>query len=269
MLDRLVVDALRAGRRVRATTALGRGSVSVLSVSVELALAMCPGEARRAFVLGRSRTASAARDRLLAAGWAVTHAPFLEAPSRRGSLLAAFDVIVTCTGTRGTVIPAQALENAAAHRDGAPVIVLDLSVPRDVDPRAAAVDGVLLHDVDTLALAAAPAVAARRAGIADAERIVDDELSRFETWCADRMLAPTIKALRSHVRDVVVHALGTVDSTTVEQLVNRMLHAPTRRLRAAAADGRAEHFTRLVRSLFGLDDELPGPGRAGGAGVTG
>jgi glutamyl-tRNA reductase len=262
MLDRLTVDALRAGRRVRATTALGRGSVSVLSVGVQLVVELCPGASRRALVLGRSRTATAARDRLLAGGWAVTCAPTAPARSPDGAFLAEFDAIVACTGTSGTVVGADALADAAAGRGGSPLVVLDLSVPRDVEARAGQASGVLLYDVDALAAAAAPVVAARCAGIADAERIVDDELGRFEAWRTDRMLAPTIKALRGHVRGVVA---DTVDAGSVERVVSRLLHAPTRRLRQAAAEGRAEHYALLVRSLFGVDDDVAGPAAPAGA----
>jgi glutamyl-tRNA reductase len=266
VLDRLVVEALRAGGRVRTTTPLGRGSVSVLSVGVQLVVELCPGAGRRALVLGSSRTAAAARDRLLASGWAITSAADLSSPSPLGPFLRAFDAVVTCTGTSGTIVPAPALADAARRR-GTPLLVLDLSVPRDVDPRARLADGVLLYDVEALGAVAAPAVASRRAGIPAAERIVDVELTHFEEWRADRMLAPTLKALRGHVRDLVVDALGDAvpsgpaagtgaDARTIERVVGRLLHAPTRRLRAAAADGSGAHRALLVQLLFGLDDDL-------------
>jgi glutamyl-tRNA reductase len=265
-LDRLVIDALRAGGRVRATTALGRGSVSVLSVGMHVAVELCPGAGRQALVLGASRTASAARDRLIADGWDVTSAADLSAPSPLGTFPEAFDAVVTCTGTSGTVVSAHALADAATRR-GAPLLVIDLSVPRDVDPRARHAEGVLLYDVDTLAARAEPAVACRRAGIPAAEQIIDAELDHFEAWRAHRMLAPTIKALRGHVRTLVVDALAdaapsgrtaVADARTIDRLVGRLLHAPVRRLREAAADGSRAHRAVLVRSLFDLDDDLAG-----------
>jgi glutamyl-tRNA reductase len=264
-LDRLVMEALRAGRRARATTALGRGTVSVLSVGMQLVAALCPDAGGRALVLGQSRTAAAACDRLLASGWAVTSAAGL--PTPLGSFLEAFDVVVTCTGTGATVVPAHALADAAARRTDTPLLVVDLSVPRDVDPRARDAAGVLLYDVDALAARAAPAVASRRAGIPAAEQIVDAELDHFEAWRTDRLLAPTIKALRGHVRSLVVDALadaapptGTAgtDARTVDRVVGRLLHEPMRCLREAAADGSGAHRAVLVRSLLHLDDDLAG-----------
>jgi glutamyl-tRNA reductase len=264
-LDRLVMEALRAGRRARATTALGRGTVSVLSVGMQLVAALCPGAGRRALVLGRSRTAAAACDRLLAGGWAVTSAADL--PMSLGTFLQAFDVVVTCTGTSQTIVPARALADAAARRGGTPLLVVDLSVPRDVDPRARDAEGVLLYDVDALAARAAPAVASRRAGIPAAEQIVDIELDHFEAWRTDRMLAPTIKVLRGHVRGLVVDAFADAapcgaaadtDARAVDRVVGRLLHEPMRRLREAAADGSGERRAVLVRSLLHLDDDLAG-----------
>jgi glutamyl-tRNA reductase len=232
---------------------------------MHVAVELCPGAGRRALVLGSSRTASAARDRLLADGWGVTSAADLSAPSPLGTFLQAFDVVVTCTGTSGTIVPADALADAAARRGDSPLLVVDLSVPRDVDPRAGDADGVLLYDVDALAARAAPAVACRRAGIPAAEQIVDAELDHFEVWRTDRMLAPTIKALRGHVRSLVVDALadaaprgaaGGTDARTVDRVVGRLLHAPMRRLREAAADGSGAHRAVLARSLLHLDDDL-------------
>jgi glutamyl-tRNA reductase len=233
---------------------------------------LCPGAGRRALVLGSSRTASAARDRLSALGWAVTPAADLSAPSPLGPFLEEFDAVVACTGTSGHVVAANALAEAAVGRGGTPLIVLDLSVPRDVDPRARLIDGVLLFDVDALPAIAAPAVASRRAGVAGAKRIVDEELDRFDAWRADQMLAPTIKALRDHVRDVLVDALGhapgpgpaaEADARTVERIVGRILHTPTRRLREATADGRGAESVLLLRWLFGVEGDPAGPGAAG------
>jgi glutamyl-tRNA reductase len=190
-------------------------------------------------------------------GWAVTQAADLPAPRSLGSFLRDFDVIVACTGASGHLIPAQALEEAAAHR-GTPLVVLDLSMPRDVDPSARHIDGVLLFDVDALPAMAETAVASRRAGVADAKRIVDEELDRFGAWRADQILAPTIKALRNHVRDVLVDALdqspgAEADAATVERIVGRILHTPTRRMREATADARGAESVRLLRWLFDVD----------------
>jgi glutamyl-tRNA reductase len=179
---------------------------------------------------------------------------------------------VACTGTSGHIVPADALAEAAVGRGGTPLVVLDLSVPRDVDARARLIEGVLLFDVDSLPALAAPAVESRREGVADAKRIVDEELDRFGAWRADQMLAPTIKALRDHVREVLVDALGQpagsgpaaeAGAQTVERIVGRILHMPTRRLREAAAEGRGAESVLLLRWLFGVDGDAPDLGAGG------
>jgi glutamyl-tRNA reductase len=124
---------------------------------------------------------------------------------------------------------------------------------------------VLLYDVDALAARAEPAVACRRAGVPAAEQIVDAQLDHFEAWRTDRRLAPTIKALRGHVRSLVVDALADAaprgaaagtDARTVDRVVGRLLYEPMRRLREAAADGSGAHRAVLVRSLLHLGDDL-------------
>jgi glutamyl-tRNA reductase len=136
---------------------------------------------------------------------------------------------------------------------------------RDVDPAARDLDGVLLYDVDDLAAAAEHALCTRRAAVPWADAIVQAELDRFEAWRAARSLVPTIKALRAHVRRTAVDALGDVmcpgcdDGAEVDEafepLFTHLLHAPTRRLRAAAADGAGDRYAEMARELFGLHDD--------------
>jgi glutamyl-tRNA reductase len=156
------------------------------------------------------------------------------------------------------------VDAAAAHRDR-PLLVLDLSVPRDVDPAARDLDGLLVYDIDDLGAAADHALDARRAGVPGAEVIVEQELDRFEAWRATRSLVPTIKALRAHVRRTAIDALGDALGSrhdgdaeveqALERLVTHLLHAPTRRLRAAAAAGVGDRYAGLARELFGLHED--------------
>jgi glutamyl-tRNA reductase len=266
VLDRLVRDGLRAGRRARHETSLGAGAVSLSSIAGGLARTLFDDTGgRRALVLGATRTARGLGGRLLADGWAVTSVPSVRTGPAVAPLLGAFDVVATATGTRARALPAEALIDAAATRADRPLLVLDLSVPRDVDPAARDLDGVLLYDVDDLGAAAEHALDARRAAIPGAEAIVEVELDRFEAWRVTRSLVPTIKALRAHVRRTAIDSLGDVLSAghdgeadveeALERMVTRLLHAPTRRLRAAAADGAGDRYAEMVREVFGLHDD--------------
>jgi glutamyl-tRNA reductase len=268
VLDRLVAHALRAGRRARSETALATGSVSLRSVATGLARTLV-GDATggRALVVGATGTARGLTRRLVADGWAVTS--FLElgdGPSL-APLLDAFDVVACATGTPLPLLPVEAVVDAAEARHGRPLLVLDLSVPRDVDAAARELDGVLLYDVDDLGAAAEHAIAGRRAAIPGAEVIVSEELDDFEGWLANRSPVPTIKALHEHVRRTVLEGLGdAVDgdaalATALERVVTRLLQAPTQRLRAAAASGAGDRYAELVRELFGLREDAPAAGR--------
>jgi glutamyl-tRNA reductase len=266
VLDRLVRDALRAGRRARHETSLAAGAVSLSSIATGLARTLFGGTAGgRALVVGATRTARGLGARLLADGWAVTSLPSVRTGPAIAPLLGSFDVVATATGTRARALPAEALIDAAAAHGDRPLLVLDLSVPRDVDPAARDLDGVLLYDVDDLGAAADHALDARRAGVLGAEAIVEQELDRFDAWRATRSLVPTIKALRAHVRRTAIDALGdTLGSRhdggaeveqALERLVTHLLHAPTRRLRAAAAEGVGDRYAELARDLFGLQED--------------
>jgi glutamyl-tRNA reductase len=258
-LEQLVAHAVRAGRRARAETGLATGAASLSSTVAVLARGLVgdPG-GRRALVIGGTRTARAAAERLRSDGWNVstdTIAHEQEPP------LAAFDIVVACSG-RGVAIGREALRAAASGRTGTPLLVVDLSVPRDIDPGVRDLPGVLLYDVDDVAGAGQHALAARRGHVPAAEAIVEDELQGFEGWRATRALVPTIKALRAHQRRALTDVLGELPDELVERLVTRLLHAPTARLREAAVSGAGEHWAQTARELFDLrGDAASGPAR--------
>jgi glutamyl-tRNA reductase len=250
MLDQLVAHALRAGGRVRAETGLARGPASLTSTVAALALELVgsPGE-RRALVIGHTRTARAAAQRLVSDGWNVTvesSIPNVGPP--------AFDMLVTCTGN-GAAVRHEWLGRMAAGREARPLLIADLSVPRDVEPAARELPGVLLYDVDDLARAGKRALADRRSHVPAAEAIVEHELRSFENWQATRAVVPTITALREHHRRAVTDALGDIPDHVVERLVTRLLHAPTARLRAAAAAGAGAAWAQTARELFAVGDD--------------
>jgi glutamyl-tRNA reductase len=251
-LEQLVAHAVRAGRRVRTETGLATGAASLTSTVVVLArgLVGAPG-GRRALVIGRTRTARTAAERLLGDGWSVTTSPVAFEPE---PALSTFDVVVACSGMGGA-IGRETLGAAAHGRTDTPLLVVDLSVPRDIDPAARGLPGVLLYDVDDVAGAGEHALAARRMHVPAAEAVVEEELRGFEGWRATRALVPTIKALREHQRRAVTDVLGELPDDLVERLVTRLLHAPTARLRAAALAGGGEYWAQTARELFDLGDD--------------
>jgi len=152
-------------------------------------------------------------------------------------------------------------------RRGKPLCILDLAVPRDVDPAIAQLENVFLYDVDDLQTVAAQATTRRRDEIPAAERIVEEETDLFWAWYGGLGVVPTIKELRArmeHVRAAELERalreldhLSPEDRAQLEQfsqvLLNKFLHQPTIALKKAAEEGHGYGLLEAVRRLFGME----------------
>ena len=152
------------------------------------------------------------------------------------------------------------------QRTARPLALLDLAVPRDVDPAAGDLEGVHLFDIDQLHAHVEASLDERRKEIPKVEALIVDEMERFIAWLRESTVQPVITGLRRKAEAIrqqelerTLRAMGSLDDEAVEQLhyfsralVNKLLHDPTMRLRQGAADGEAEQYTALVRSLFAL-----------------
>jgi glutamyl-tRNA reductase len=280
--NRLFRDALAAGKRVRSETGIARNNVSVSTVAVQLAGEFL-GELseRRVLVIGAGEnaelTARALRDRgvetLFVAnrrydralglaqrfgGRAVT---FDEMPRE----LEAADIVVTSTGAPHQILGREELEFVAASRMGRPLVLIDLAVPRDIEPSVRDCPGIALYDMDDLQRAVARNMDAREAEAAEALVLVREEVARFQDWMASLDVVPTISALRRRADEVVEQVLrenesrwetlSPADRERVELMaravVSRLLHEPTVRLK----DRSSYHYLHTIRELFGLDPE--------------
>jgi glutamyl-tRNA reductase len=154
-------------------------------------------------------------------------------------------------------------------RPDRPLLVVDVAVPRDVDPAVATIPGVTLLDMDDLKAFASAGLAGRRAEIAHVERIIRDEVERHAGATAARLAAPTVTALRERAETIRTAELerfrARLDGLDPRQreavealtrgLVNKLLHEPTVRLKDAAGSPRGDRLAETLRALFGLDDE--------------
>jgi len=278
--NRLFRDALAAGKRARTETGIARSNVSISTVAVQLASDFLGELAdRRVLVIGAGEnaelTARALRDRgvqtLFVAnrrydralglaqkfgGRAVT---FEEMPRE----LETADIVVTSTGAPHQIVGREELEFVAAARMGRPLVMIDLAVPRDIEPSVRDCPGIALYDMDDLQRAVARNLDAREAEAAEAVVLVREDVERFEEWVASLDVVPTISALRRRADEVVRQvldeneprweSLSQADRERLEVMAravaSRLLHEPTIRLK----DRSSYHHLHTLRELFGLD----------------
>ncbi len=289
--NRLFREALSAGKRVRTETAVGRARLSVSSVAVELAADMLGDLAsRRVLVIGAGENGELTARALRARG---VHTVFVA--NRRydraiglaqrfggGAVrfedlpaeLVSADIVVSCTASPHQIVGREELELMRTKRTPQggtggerPLVLIDIAVPRDIDPAVRELPGIALYDMDDLQRAVAQRRSVREAESARARSLVDDEVERFERWLATLDVVPTIAGLRAHGAQVVEAVLAENDArweglterdrerlrTMSEAVVSRLLHEPTVRLREAVGEDASYVYVQALRELFGLD----------------
>jgi glutamyl-tRNA reductase len=270
--------ALRVGKRAHSETDIDRAGRSLVSVGVSLAAASLGDlSGKSAVVVGAGSMSSLAATELKARGVgtisivnrtlvtaerlaAQVEGRALAMPALR-SVIPHADLVISCTGAVGTVISAEALSN----RDGRPVFVLDLALPRDVDPQAADLPDVTVADLDSLGSVLEGA--AIEADVEAVRRIVTDEVGAYLAKQRADRVAPTVVALRERAQQVVdaeltrlIGRLPNADEAvtrelrnTVERVVDKLLHAPTVRVKELAEEPGGDSYAEALRELFALD----------------
>jgi len=285
VLNRLFQTSLLVAGRVRSETAIGRGAASVSSAALQLARQIFGSLAgRRAMVLGAGEMAELALECLVNEGVRAaivanrTYERAQELAARHGALamhydecwasLHQVDVLLCSTSAPRPVVTLDRVRPAVTGRRDRPLCILDIAVPRDVDPSVGALDNVFLYDLDDLRAVVTTSVERRRSELPSAEELIADEVERYWEWFAALSAVPVLKHFRGEMerlreREVTtalrqLDHLDPADRAVVEQLsrslMNKFLHGPTVRLRAAAANGRGLGIVDAVRYLFGLDD---------------
>ena len=284
--------ALRVGKRVHAETGIDRAGASLVSVSLDHAEALGGGLAGRpVLVVGAGSMGALAATTLARRGAAVTvisrtpaHAQRLAVAvegraadlHRLGQEIAAADLLVTCTGASGIVVGADPVAAAmqsrgAAGRGHRPLVVVDLALPRDVDPAVAGLPGV--HVVDLALLqgerqtddgAATASVAA--GDVVAARAMIEEETALLRSERQAAAVAPTVSALRSQAAEVVDAELLRLSTRlpdldardraeiarAVRRVVDKLLHEPTVRVKELAAAPGGTDYAGALRALFGL-----------------
>jgi glutamyl-tRNA reductase len=283
-LDRVFRHALEVGKRVRTETAIGRGSLSVPHAAVEVAASRLGSLAGlRALVVGAGvmgeglvravqshhvsdlavANRTAARAEALAAPVGARVLPLDAVPIE----LADVDVVFSATGAAATVLTRDQVEAAVERRGGRPLLMIDIAVPRDVDPGAGEVVGVTLLDMSHLEAWSADALAHRRAELPKVRAILSDELERHRIDAAARQAAPVVASLRARAEEIRQRELDKAASrlsdlddrerdaveAVTRAIVNKLLHEPTVRVKSMAGTADGVGFTEALATLFDLD----------------
>lgn len=284
--------ALRVGRRVRSETAIGRNPASVSSAAVELAKTAFPSgslEGRTVAILGAGKMGRLAARALARAGAAEVKVINRSIESAEAlarlvggraagleeleSTLAATDILI-CSTTAPAVVIDRGMVAGALHRRaaGTPLTIVDIAVPRDVDPAVGALSGVTLWDIDDLQGLVRSTVDARSVEIPKAEAIIDAESAAFLDWQRAASVGPAVAGLleradairiaeidraSAQLQDLSSEQHAAVDRVT-RRIVAKLLHGPIDRSRELADSNQGRRYLDALRVLFDLDDDPAG-----------
>jgi glutamyl-tRNA reductase len=286
VLDRLFQEAIHAGKKTRAQTAIAESPASVSAAAAALAQQVFGELAGREILLvGAGKTSELAARNLLSRGARIVLVAnrTLDRAAELASDLGAepipleriaaelrrADVVVSSTSAPGYVVRRADVEAALPARRGRPLFLIDLAVPRDLDPEIHELEDCYLYDLDDLQAVVAESLAGRRREAERAEAIVFEEAERFRAWQASLDVVPAIASLRARAEEIRIAELArlegrlgelseterrAVESATT-RIVDKLLHLPTVRMKQAAVTADGVLYADAVRHLFGLGED--------------
>lgn len=285
LLDRCFTHAFAVAKRVRHETGIAEGSVSVSSVAADLAKKIFGDlSGRRVLLVGAGEMGEQAALHLRKSGaslYVVNRSrekaeKVAEAAGghardvvEMASELAKADVAIASTSSPRAVITPELMRGVIKSRRHRPLFLIDIAIPRDVDPRVGEMDNVFLYDVDDLEQVAGENVNARRREADQAEEIVTVEVSAFESWRRSGRVKPTIVGLRNRVRGVLAAELARTlprlpelndkERRSMEKMLdamtNKLVHRAVSELKAAADTADGEALVETTQRLFDLKDD--------------
>jgi glutamyl-tRNA reductase len=286
VLNRLFQSAIHAGKRARTETGISRNPASVSSLAASLAERVVhPIAEAQVVILGAGEMAELAVEALRKRGanrilvvnrtlerahtiadrWDAQITTF----ENLDSALHSADILISSTGAPHTILSAEMVKGAMLARTQRPLVLIDIAVPRDIDPDAANIPHVKLYDIDNLNEKLEGALAERMAEVPQVKSILDEEILEFAKYMKSLEMIPIISDIRQQAESIRQEMLEKTlrrlpDLTAVERarieamtqaLVKQILHAPTNRLRAEASCPHAPEYAAVARTLFGLQSE--------------
>ena len=283
VLNPMFRHALEVGKRVRTETGISRHITSVSQAAVAMADQRLGGlEGRRVLVLGAGEMGEGLARALNGGGVAEilvanrTWDRAVDVAARLGGTpvrldelpthLAEIDVLLTSTGASSVILEHGDLAAVVGHRNDRELLIVDIAVPRDVDPSASEINGVTLLDMDDLREFAEYGLKQRQREVTAVQTIIDTELDRYVDESTARSVGPLVASLRSRAAEVQTGELDRFSAKlanldedqrqTVEALaagiIGKLLHEPTVRMKDAAGTARGERLAEALRDLFDL-----------------
>jgi glutamyl-tRNA reductase len=256
---------------VRAQTAIGESPASVSSAAAALAEQVFGSlESRSILLLGAGKVSEQAARNLRSRGAEIALVANSKTERERiDEELGRVDVVIASTNASGLVLDAATVAAALRTRRGRQMVLVDLAVPRDLDPAIAELDGCYLYDIDDLEEIVAETLSGRRREAERAETIVAAEAEKFHEWHASLDVLPAITSLRARAEEIREAELQKADAllerldesqrraveAVTAQIVNKLLHLPTVRMKQAAAAADGVLYAEAVRHLFGLGED--------------
>jgi len=290
ILTTLFHAAIHTGKRARTETAIGRGAASVAYAAVELARQKIGTlQDRAVLVIGSGEMGQRVAKNLCADGVSVlrvtsrTFDHALEIASDLGgnaipfseleAALSQTDVVISATGAPHTILSAAMIERAMAARSARALMLIDIAMPRDIDPRAAQIPNVHLSHLDDLQGLARDNLAEREKEAAKVRTIIAEEAQAFQRWFAARRAAPVIAELRARAETIRALELNkamcqlghlhlsardrNVIAALAAGIVSKLLAAPTAHLKERVQSGDGQVYLAALRELFELSESEP------------
>ncbi len=286
VLIRRVMDAaMRVGKRAINETAISEGAVTVSYAAVQLIEKIFSNlQKKSALIIGTGETGEIAAKHLRDRGigrLALTNRSFDKAEKLAAELNTAvfpfsnfkehlykFDIIVSATSAEGLILTKKEIEDVMKKRNYASMVLMDIAIPRDIDPESKKIDYVFYHDIDSLNIIVDQNLTKRKNEIPKVEKIIQEELDNFFEWYNSLEAAPTIKTLRDYFESIRaeevkknINKFSEEDKEKLEiitkRIINKILHHPTIELRKISesdlkAEDTAEKIS-VIRDLFGLN----------------
>ncbi|WP_337871695.1 glutamyl-tRNA reductase [Ignavibacterium sp.] len=284
LIKRLMDAAVRVGKRAINETAISEGAVTVSYAAVQLVEKIFANLSKKsAIVIGTGETGEIAAKHLRDRGigrLALTNRTFEKAEKLATELNTAvfpfdtfkehlykFDIIISATSSENIILTKEDIERAMKKRNYDSLVIMDIAIPRDVDPACKDIDYVFYHDIDSLNVIVQQNLAKRRNEIPKVEKIIQEELDAFFDWYNSLQVAPTIKELRDYFESVRaeeveknINKFSEEDREKLEiitkRIINKILHHPTVELKKLFDENSASDFSFLkisvIRELFGL-----------------